>query len=799
MANPYALPPSPLAKPRCEELESRDCPTLFAVYLFTPGVGMTGDTAATISGSLAVDPTLATDANGATLVEASSIQDALDRSIIGTVTVRHAGETLTYSMGVGQSGVHAAAHKAFRVGAGAIELEDMTRSANGSDFDYNDHYWATNVSEVSPPSLNPPSPPPPTSPPPPGGGPTHVWMTNGAGTTETGPANGWVLVNRSNTSGSLTVYFELDYNGGGPLATANLDYEILGNGLWVTFAAGASQVPIFIHPLIDTLVEPMEIVGMRLSAGSGYIVYSPNIAYIEIGDVKLNFDLDVDADGVLSDGDDRAENYLPGYKGNKAMLTTTPDAANATFNNSVFAPQRMKLVLENIGTDSLDVTAVVFEILTTTSISGYTSNRSDASIVGVGKEKDYSFRANGDAVYDLHVVNRASFEEQAYGGPYGGKMEKNRTWVNFYSKDYGGAAVVRATIFVKDGATDKPQASVLLKIPKDVDGDDLADKWEVEMGTRWTTQYGLDPWTKEVALTKFVPTVTVNNIPVGVDNEPKDPDKEGVTAAGPLVPQAEEGDAHTILEEYRGYILDGGGLNGFGGGHPGGHIRLDPARKEILVEVDRAAVINNLPGPGNDTDAKLKTILNGASGVFSNATRGAGIYMYWLMDEVALDLPKAKLDTPTKLLDELQASRDTAAERAAQDKLTLTTDFLHFIFADEIPLANHVGGVSVFSNLKLSRRGSFISVSDLKRFYLAYPLIYRSFDEMLITTAAHEITHVLYDRITVPFNVRQHTTADEADLMYEPSTRANNELATVKITAAVQGVLKVKTNRALVL
>ena len=94
---------------------------------------MTGDTAATISGSLTVNSSLPTDADGGTLVEASSIQDAIERSIVGTVTVQHAGETLNYSMGLGMTGVNAAAHKPFRVGATAIELEDMASSVNGSD------------------------------------------------------------------------------------------------------------------------------------------------------------------------------------------------------------------------------------------------------------------------------------------------------------------------------------------------------------------------------------------------------------------------------------------------------------------------------------------------------------------------------------------------------------------------------------------------------------------------------------------------------------------------------------------
>jgi hypothetical protein len=795
-------PPSQLTKLRCEELESRDCPTLFAVYLFTPGVGMTGDTAATISGSLTVDPTLATDANGATLIEASSIQDALDRSIIGTVTVQHAGETLTYSMGVGESGVNAAAHKAFRVGAGAIELEDMTRSANGSDFDYNDHYWSTNVSEVSAPSMNPPSPPPPTSPPPPGGGPAYVWMTNGAGTTETGPANGWLTVNRSNTLGALTVNFAVDTTGNMPMATLNLDYEIVGNGTSVTFAAGASQARIYVHPLIDTLEEPIEIVKMRLTPGSGYIVYTPNNAFLELGDVKLNFDLDVDADSLLAPDDpnciDRAKNYLPGYKGPVAMLTTEA-ARTASFNDSVFAPQRMKLVLENIGTDNPDIYAVSFLLINSTNSSGYASNRSDASIEGAGKMFDYSFRVDGDGPDPfLNVaVARGSVEEQSFGGAYRGVMEQNRTWVNFYCKDYGGAALVRAYIYVKDGAGSKLQAQVDLKIPKDVDGDNLADKWEYEMGARWRTQYGIPAgapgWVTEAEVRdKFHPDM---------DDERLDPDLAGVTAAGPLVQQGiagDEGDAHTMFEEYRGYILDGGGLNGFGGGgHPGGHIRLDPARKEILVEVDRAAVLNNVPGAGIDTNAKLKTILNGASGVFSNNTRGAGIYMYWLMDEVALAAPTQAQNDSSEAL---EISRDTASARLSATP-NLATDFIHALFVDK-----DLGASADSRDFgDLVRRGITVSTTEMNTKYgpgNGFGVV--NIPEAFMTVVAHEIVHMLFILNSGGvWDAREHVTGPlatyETELMYyTPAdytpTKKNRELATVTILPIVQQEIKVKSS-----
>ena len=86
---------SPFAKLKLQQLEARDVPALFAVQLMG---GVAGNTAATVSDTLAANSSLPTDANGATLVEANSAQEAVGLAIVGTVTVNHAGQTLTYAM-----------------------------------------------------------------------------------------------------------------------------------------------------------------------------------------------------------------------------------------------------------------------------------------------------------------------------------------------------------------------------------------------------------------------------------------------------------------------------------------------------------------------------------------------------------------------------------------------------------------------------------------------------------------------------------------------------------------------------
>ena len=48
-------------------------------------------------------------------------------------------------------------------------------------------------------------------------------------------------------------------------------------------------------------------------------------------------------------------------------------------------------------------------------------------------------------------------------------------------------------------------------------------------------------------------------------------------------------DSLSVLQEYRGFILDSGSFDGAGQG--GGHTRLSPAYKELLVETDMMAEI----------------------------------------------------------------------------------------------------------------------------------------------------------------------------------------------------------------
>ena len=54
--------------------------------------------------------------------------------------------------------------------------------------------------------------------------------------------------------------------------------------------------------------------------------------------------------------------------------------------------------------------------------------------------------------------------------------------------------------------------------------------------------------------------------------------------------------------------------------------------------------------------------------------------------------------------------------------------------------------------------------------------------EAFMTTLVHEITHMLFEKVsTGAFDKREHLTAAKysSDVMYQPATKANRELATV--------------------
>jgi hypothetical protein len=115
-------------------------------------------------------------------------------------------------------------------------------------------------------------------------------------------------------------------------------------------------------------------------------------------------------------------------------------------------------------------------------------------------------------------------------------------------------------------------------------------------------------------------------------------------SAAPTVNEqhATAGDGRSVLDEYRGYILDGGGYDWDGNPtinayvvYEGGHIRLNPAYKELLVEVDAMTGIANLPAAEPDRRNTIKGWMNVVARGVSQRVDGAGFRMFYVLDDLA--------------------------------------------------------------------------------------------------------------------------------------------------------------------
>jgi hypothetical protein len=143
----------------CERLEDRVTPATYAVKLCGPPEGITGDTAATISGTLSQSSVWPVDGGGASLIEASSAADAISRVLTGTITVTVGSASYLYSTSYppGSVGSTQAAHKPFWYDGFVLRLED-TASATTSDWDYNDRTWQVSALVHIPATATPDGP-----------------------------------------------------------------------------------------------------------------------------------------------------------------------------------------------------------------------------------------------------------------------------------------------------------------------------------------------------------------------------------------------------------------------------------------------------------------------------------------------------------------------------------------------------------------------------------------------------------------------------------------------------------------
>lgn len=277
--------------------------------------------------------------------------------------------------------------------------------------------------------------------------------------------------------------------------------------------------------------------------------------------------LDVSGDKQVDKPEDGLTTFLPGYRGDEAMLH---DSSKSFAELEYTGLQKLHLVLE--GAAHLQAE---FEIIMVSSHPGFAVNTPHDGFAE-GAEEDFSF--------DPEVNQR-----NAIGEPAGEHLV-----VPLYCKDYGGHCIIQ--IIVRD-ANGEEIARTRRLIPNKTRQLGIADAWLIAEGERWEEIHGELP----VPGGDFAP---------GDDTEPKEPHET-------------EGDGLTVFEEYRGFILGGG--RDENGPHEGGHRRLSPARKELLVH---ASMIPGLPEEGLP-----KNFMPGVAELYNHPEHGVDIDIHWIVTE----------------------------------------------------------------------------------------------------------------------------------------------------------------------
>jgi len=279
-------------------------------------------------------------------------------------------------------------------------------------------------------------------------------------------------------------------------------------------------------------------------------------------------------DGDAYDAGDGFLAFLPGYNDGEGVISS---------DGISIEPQMVNIIIE---VPSLYIKNIKLKLENTSNHSGYCTNAD----ISVALDKDYYFKVGGSYT-DLYEINTSVHDTYE---------------VPLYCFDYGGSTDVKIEYFDENGVLVLESNH---ELPMDYDDDGIADAWEYQMIDTWNSQYGVN-------ISSF--DLTFFN---GADDlEERDPDGSVTT----LSPHDKAGDGFTVFEEYRG--IDFHSESEWGGST--GHIRLDPARKEFLVEVDIGEKDNGLITIGNGAFLEVMEITQEV------LLDSAGVKMYYVVDQV---------------------------------------------------------------------------------------------------------------------------------------------------------------------
>jgi len=495
--------------------------------------------------------------------------------------------------------------------------------------------------------------------------------------------------------------------------------------------------------LLDKLRNPLDtgtLVGMIDPEGilrndipaEGNTSEAPGIGGTKIR--QLSVQLDTNGDGVITTGEG-ISSYLPGYApypldgfAQKPVLS-----AGTSFSSPGYCPQEIRILLPDVGTapGKIRIDKIQFTIIGVSEygVSVYDGTDRKNQIALRSRQRTFCENAAGNGFFshdfyfgDVHLKDSTSIQQGELLPDSDGAIEPQRAWLRLFCQDYGGSCLVTVWPYVRGRLV----RALTIQIPLDSDHDGMADVWEKQF------------------------TQKVESLSPEADDEP-------------LSPHHSNGDGLKVAQEYRGFILDGGGYDGNGnGGHPGGHTRLRPDMKELLVELDIMGQVPDMPAP-----ADRKTIMESTCRGFSDSTDGAQCQAYYVLDDV--NLPHVFLESDEHIRRFFQTSQNAL----------LKEGFVHVLW----------GGNTCYEHAAHS--GLYGCYLDMPRCKGRYDTHINNlgwigtFNDELANTVAHELTHTLLHMSSKPpFDDGEHlhdpNTADGPDgpldqkyIMYQYTTEEN--------------------------
>ena len=253
----------------------------------------------------------------------------------------------------------------------------------------------------------------------------------------------------------------------------------------------------------------------------------------------------------------------------------------------------------NINTAMAD--SATFTIISSSNWPGYCGNGSLPNESPILPSPDFSFEATSDLDEISGIIN-------------GDKLS-----APIYCKDYGAWCEVAITL--KKGGIPIQSEPIRLRIPRDANGDKIADCWQDKQIREWNQQFGTSRPLTDFERSKMKPGAGYTYADYADDEEA---DSDGPSDRQP--PMANIGDALSVLDEYRGYILDlGDGIS------YGDHKRLSISRKEVLLQIhempeitDSAQNNANPAAQQFNLDTRFRKIAN----FYADSTQGSEIDLY---------------------------------------------------------------------------------------------------------------------------------------------------------------------------